>query len=380
MFVISDLVKRYDVEDVDIFEVIREKSEEFMDGVKKDLTFNEAAVKKLDKIFEYEEPVQEISEEQQKIEKLEHENEILHSQVDELKAALEDEKTLSNEYQQELDKLQVSVSTIKEGYEGTSSTLVKKYKDSSDRFEKQYKDLQEKYSEMVKQTNERIANYEVRIAGYEERLREISKLQQQQFVNTTKLDEAFKKETKLNSELSKKESEINSLVLDKSKAEELCQKAVQQSELIKTFMYETADKLEAVSKHIRNSMENEQLPVINVVASMSEDPTIPPVQEPPVFEKKELVDKALPIDNSEPKQPETNNVDTESINEQPEEKPEPEENNWSRYGATAEKNSSDFNKSSGHNIMFDDDEPLEFRRVSNGGIVSNLKKKLSFFQ
>lgn len=361
VYIVSDLTQRYGVAEDELFGKLREMPGDFDQNVQRnELVFNDAAVKMLDKVFEYVEPVHESSDEEKREETLRRENENLRQQIDELKSAVQTEKNVSNDYQNELDALQKSLLSIQEGHDGMNSTLIKKYKASSERFEKQYKLLQEQFNQVVRENDERIREYEVRIADLEDRLQQINDLQRQGFINETKLYEASKKESKLMSELSKKNSEINLLVLDKNKAEEKCQQSVEQVEFIKSYMYEAADKLEAVVKNIRTHMESEQLPVVNIIASMAEDPTV----HSPVL--KDVPEKPLGLNNAVEKQeifPDNSSVKAEN-----DILPDSSASEPSEIIMKPEKPSG--------NIMFED-EPFEFNRSSEGGTLSGLKKKLS---
>lgn len=389
VYVASDLAKRYGVSEYEIFSKLRENEDSFMDEVKQDLTLTPKALEIMDKIFDYREPAPdsaEISDE----EKLRLDNESLRSKVDELTNALEQEKNTSSDYQKELQSFEKQLQTVKDNNEINSSTLINKYKNTAERYEKLYKDLQENFTQIKKQNGERIAEYERRIADYDERFKTLDTLKKQVFVSDAKLTEASHKESRLQSQLSQKTSEINALILEKSRAEEMAQQAVQQANLIKTYMFESADKLEAVVKNIRTRMDSEQLPVMNIVASMAEDPTVAPSQEVPVFDKK--FDKPVAPLLSGIKEEKTTEVqpDNEILSKE-EEKNTPNNNSVSDSlsggEASAESNpDTQLNeaaialaKEKGGNILWDDDETLQFNRKASGGFLSGLKRKASSF-
>lgn len=388
VYVASDLAKRYGVSEYEIFSKLRENEESFMDEAKQDLTLTLKAVEIMDKIFDYSEPAPdptEISDE----EKLRLDNENLRSKVEELNKALEQEKTTSSDYQMELKSFEKQLQSVKENNEINNSTLINKYQNAAERYEKLYRNLQEKFTQTQTQYAERIEEYERRITDYDERFRQMDDLKKQVFVSDAKLTEASHKETKLQSLISQKTSEINTLVLEKTHAEELAQQAVQQANLIKTYMFESADKLEAVVKNIRTKMDSEQLPVMNIVASMAEDPTIPPVQEPPVYEKK--IDKpAAPLfaENLEEKKVDIQPDKSSLINEEEKNIPEKDSSTSPAGGEAASDVRSGVmsaapqkavaNENPG-NIMWDDDETLQFNRKASGGFLSGLRRKASSF-
>ncbi|KHM52780.1 hypothetical protein NZ47_02785 [Anaerovibrio lipolyticus] len=388
VYVASDLAKRYGVSEYEIFSKLRENEDSFMDEVKQDLTLTPKALEIMDKFFDYREPAPdpaEISDE----EKLRLDNESLRSKVDELTNALEKEKNTSSDYQKELQSLEKQLQTVKDNNEINSSTLINKYKNTAERYEKLYKDLQENFTQIKKQNGERIAEYERRIADYDERFKTLDTLKKQVFVSDAKLTEASHKESRLQSQLSQKTSEINALILEKSRAEEMAQQAVQQANLIKTYMFESADKLEAVVKNIRTRMDSEQLPVMNIVASMAEDPTVPPSQELPVFEKK--FDKPVaPLLSSKKEEKNTEAQPDNEIVSSEDEKNITDINSDSAplsAGETSTVVSPSGAQANGPvianekvgNILWDDDETLQFNRKANKGFLSGLKRKASSF-
>lgn len=352
-YIVSDITKRYGVSVADLYEKLRQQEDLSQDDVKPEMVITEKAVRILDVAYGFTEAEPELSDDAKRAAELEKKNEILTRQIDELKSAVQAEKSVATDYQKELDELQQKFHSIQEGHEGMNSTLIKKYKGSAERYQKQYTDLSAQYTTTVQQNNERFLEYEARIKEYEERLQGMNELQKREFMNETKLLEASKKESKLQSQISQKNSEINNLVLAKNQADELKSQSIQQAEFIKSYLYETADKLEAVVSNIRTRMDAEHLPVVDLVATVTEDPTIMQRPVPKSFSK--VADE-----------PQKSIADVLSDNEA--------EDDMSKEQPGGEAIIQEDTAKEAGDIFFDD---LDFQNEKRGGAISNLKKRFS---